>query len=213
MNRSIAIVDDHELFLLGLVHLMEENLKVPIIGKFRNGQEVLFFLEQGHDIDLLIMDLNMPVMDGTTLLTKLGKEYPHVKKLVLSMHADSKTISLCKDLGADGYISKDVVWSDLKEAINEILGGGNYFITEDMVNMSDPYNFQFEHITDRYHLTKREMQILQLSLNEYLTTEIAEKLFASPYTINTHRNNIFKKMGVSNLAGMLTLLNQAGYRK
>jgi len=213
MNRSIAIVDDHELFLLGLVHLVEDNIKVPVIGKFRNGQEVLYFLEEGHDIDLLIMDLNMPVMDGTTLLTKLGKEYPHVKKLVLSMHADSKTISQCRDLGADGYISKDVVWSDLEEAINEILDGGNYFITEDVVNKSDSNNFKFEHITDRYHLTKREMQILQLILNEYLTSEIAEKLYASPYTIKTHRKNIFKKMGVNNIAGMVTLLNHAGYKK
>jgi len=213
MNRSIAIVEDHELFRMGLVHLIENNFNVPVIGKFRNGQEVLRFLDMGNEIDLLILDLNMPIMDGPTLLAKLQKGHPHVKKLVLSMHADAKTISLCKDLGADGYLSKDVVWSDLEEAINEILDGGNYFITEDVENKSDPYNVQFESITDRYQLTKREMQILQLILNEYLTSEIAEKLYASTFTIKTHRRNIFRKMGVRNLADMVALLNQAGYKR
>jgi DNA-binding NarL/FixJ family response regulator len=152
------------------------------------------------------------VMSGTTLLAKLDKIYPQVKKLVLSLHADAMTISLCKDLGADGYLSKDVVWTDLEEAINEILAGGNYFITEDLINKSDPYNFQSELIIEQYRLTKREMQILQLILNEYLTAEIAEKLFASPYTIKTHRRNIFKKMGVRNLAGLITVLNESGYK-
>jgi DNA-binding NarL/FixJ family response regulator len=212
MHPSIAIVDDHELFRLGLVHLVEKNYNIPVTGQFKNGKEVLKFLESGHSIDLLILDLNMPVMSGTTLLAKLDKIYPQVKKLVLSLHADAMTISLCKDLGADGYLSKDVVWTDLEEAINEILAGGNYFITEDLINKSDPYNFQSELIIEQYRLTKREMQILQLILNEYLTAEIAEKLFASPYTIKTHRRNIFKKMGVRNLAGLITVLNESGYK-
>jgi DNA-binding NarL/FixJ family response regulator len=212
MNKSIAIVEDHELFLIGLVDLIENTFNAPVVGKFRNGQEVLNFLENGHDIDLLILDLNMPVMDGTTLLATLDKGYPHIKTLVLSMHADANTISLCRYLGADGYLSKDVVWSDLKEAINEIFSGRNYFITEDIENKSDPYNSQFENLIDRYHLTKREMQILQLIVNKYLTSEIADKLFASPFTVKTSRRNIFNKMGVRNLTGMVTLLNQSGYK-
>jgi len=213
MHPSIAIVDDHELFLLGLVQLVEKNYNIPVVGQFKNGKQVLDFLDIGHDIDLLILDLNMPVMSGTTLLAKLDKVYPHVKKLVLSLHADAMTISLCKDLGADGYLSKDVVWTDLEQAINEILAGGNYFITEDLISKSDSYNFKSELIIEQYQLTKREMQILQLILNEYLTTEIADKLFASPFTIKTHRRNIFKKLGVRNLAGLITILNESGYKK
>jgi len=213
MNPSIAIVDDHELFLLGLVALVEEILKIPIAGQFKNGKEVLEFLDEDHDIDLLILDLNMPVMSGTTLLSILEKSYPKVKKLVLSMHTDAMTISLCRNLGADGYISKDVVGTDLEEAIHEILSGGNYFITEDLINKSDPYSFQSEMIIAQYRLTKREMQILELIISEYLTTEIAEKLYASPLTIKTYRRNIYKKMGVRNLAGLITVLNESGYKK
>ncbi|HSJ69095.1 MAG TPA: response regulator transcription factor [Anditalea sp.] len=213
MNRSIAIVDDHEIFLMGLAHMLESNFKIPVIGKFRNGQEVMDFLEKGHKIDLLIIDLNMPVMDGTTLLANLFNNFSTVKKLVLSMHADAITISRCKELGADGYLSKDVVWSDLEEAIKVILDGGSYFITEDVRNESDPSNSKFEYIIERYHLTKREMQILQLLLKEYLISDIAEKLYSSPFTINTYKINIFKKLGVNNVAGMVTLLEQGGYNR
>jgi len=212
MHPSIAIVDDHELFRLGLVHLVEKNFKFPLIGQFKNGKEVMDFLESGHHIDLLILDLNMPVMSGTTLLAKLDKIFPRVKKLVLSLHADAMTISLCKNLGADGYLSKDVVWSDLEQAINEVLAGGNYFITEDLFSKTDPYNFKSELLIDQFHLTKREMQILQLILNEYLITEIADKLFSSPFTIKSQKRSIFKKLGVSNLAGLITVLNESGYK-
>lgn len=211
MNPSIAIVDDHQLYLSGLAQLLEKNLHFPIVGKFKNGKEVMDFLEKGHEIDLLIMDLNMPVMNGYTLMTKL-KRYPQVKKLVLSMHADAMTISRTRALGADGYLNKDAVWSEVEMAINIILSGGTYFITDDLAIESNAYTFQLEMIVNQYRLTKREMQILQLIVKECLTTEIAVKLSASPYTIRTHRRNIFRKLGVRNLAGLMTVLSGLGYK-
>ncbi|WP_143962742.1 response regulator transcription factor [Litoribacter populi] len=201
MNPTIAIVDDHELFLLGIAQLIENSLELSIVSKMKGGTELKQYLETGELPDLLIMDFHMPDIGGAKLLSYLDREYPDLKKLVISMDTDARTIKLCQQLGAKGFISKDAVFTDLKEAIISILDGDTYYMM-DNDNMDDLEII----LVEKYRLTKREMQILDLILNEYLTSEIAEKLCTSPLTIKTHRRNIFKKLGVRNLAGLVSVM-------
>ncbi|MBT0809805.1 response regulator transcription factor [Litoribacter ruber] len=201
MTASIAIVDDHELFLLGIAQLIESSMDVSIVSTMKGGTEVKHFLDEGKLPDLLIMDFHMPDGGGAKLLSFLDRGYPELKKLVISMDTDARTIKLCQQLGADGFISKDAVFTDLKEAITSILEGETYFMM-DNDNMDELEVV----LAEKYKLTKREMQILDLILNEYLTSEIADKLCTSPLTIKTHRRNIFRKLDVRNLAGLVSLM-------
>lgn len=163
---------------------------------------MLNYLHEAPVPDLIILDLHMPVMDGIQLLNHL----PDIKKLVISMHHSQSTMELCKKLGANGFISKDASMDILLKAIEDILARRNYF-QEVNQNQSDQSGYgDYEQLMKTYNLSKREIEIIQLIINEYESSEIAEKLHLSPLTVKTHRKNIFRKIGVRNLAGLAALL-------
>ncbi|MCH6235060.1 response regulator transcription factor [Cognataquiflexum rubidum] len=206
MSTQIIIADDHELFASGLDNLVSTDPNLKVIAHCRNGKEVLAYLENGIKVDFLILDLNMPVMDGIQLLGHLHRDYPHIKKLVISMHHTESSIALCKTLGADGFIGKDSSLNELLDAVHVILDGGKFF-KESFQEVFDTEGKGFyEKLIYHYKLSKREVDIIQLIINQYESTEIADKLNLSPLTVKTHRKNIFRKLGVRNLAGLVALV-------
>lgn len=207
MSKRILIADDHELFTSGLESLLCKNPDYLVTGHFKNGKEVQTFFDNGGYADLLVLDLNMPVMDGVQLLTYLQRNFKKVDILIVSMHKTESSISLCKKLGAKGFISKDANLQLLLDAVEVIMDGGEYF-QEVLQEVSDePGSGFYERLMMEYNLTKREVDIIQLILNQYESNEIAAKLFLSPLTIKTHRKNIFRKLGVRNLTGLVALMN------
>ena len=206
MSKRVIIADDHELFASGLENLITTDRNLKVIDHFSNGKEVLVFLEDGNEADIIVLDLNMPVMDGIQLLGNLHRDFPQIKKLVISMHHTSSSIELCKNLGADGFIGKDATASQLLDAIGIILEGGKFFQESAQETFDSEGKGFYEKLIHHYKLSKREVDIIQLIINQFESTEIAEKLNLSPLTVKTHRKNIFRKLGVRNLAGLVALV-------
>lgn len=206
MSKRVIIADDHELFASGLDNLVSSDQNLKVIAHCRNGKEVLAYLENGNTADILILDLNMPVMDGIQLLGHLHRDYPQIKKLVISMHHTESSIALCKTLGADGFIGKDSSLNELLDAVYVILDGGKFFKESSQEAFDTEGKGFYEKLIYHYKLSKREVDIIQLIINQYESTEIADKLNLSPLTVKTHRKNIFRKLGVRNLAGLVALV-------
>ena len=208
MRTKIIIADDHEMFASGLKQILNSNPNYHLGACFNNGRQVLDYLDQGYSADLLILDLNMPVMDGVQVMGHLQRNYPSLKKLVLSMHRTVSSVELCKNLGADGMIGKDAPLQVLLDSIQSIIKGDIYFKEMPVSNDNKEDDGFYKKLAKQYHLSKRETEVLQLIINQFETDEIAEKLNLSLFTIRTHRRNIFEKLGVRNLAGLVTFLKK-----
>lgn len=208
MSKRILIADDHELFSSGLESLLCKNPDYLVVSHFKNGKEVQTFFDKEGKADLLVLDLNMPVMDGIQLLTYLQRNHPSVKVLIVSMHQTESSVNLCKKLGAKGFISKDSHLKILLNGVEKILEGGEFFQDVFQEVSTESGSGFYERLMMEYNLTKREVDIIQLILNQYESNEIAEKLFLSPLTVKTHRKNIFRKLGVRNLTGLVALMKE-----
>ncbi|NMH85981.1 response regulator [Flavivirga algicola] len=198
---SIIIADDHQIFLDGLIALFEGVENLCITGTAVNGLEVLSLLDT-HVVDMVILDINMPEMDGIELNKIIKKEYPNVKTLVLSMHISPDKISSLAKSNANGYLLKNSGKTELLNAIDSIVNQNvNYYSSEVKEEyMNSIFNSKEKPIEE---LRDREREIIKLIAQEYTTQEIAEKLFISPHTVNTHRKNLLAKLNVKNLAGLV----------
>ncbi len=204
MNEKIKIliVDDHLMFLEGLLSLLQNENQIEIIGVASNGNEALLLLEK-YDADVLITDISMPELDGFELIANLNKKYPNISTLILSMHSEPRVISKLIKLNVNGYLLKNAEKEELLKAINSLFAGENYFseevkkiYTESSFSRNKKYNYVPE-------LSRREKEVLKLIYEENTTKEIAEKLFISQYTVESHRKNIFSKLNVKNVAGLI----------
>ena len=199
---KILIADDHTMFLQGIISLLEQEPNIEITGKAINGLEALEIIGQ-QPVDLVILDISMPEMDGIELSKILKKKYPAIRILVVSTHSNVSIISRLIRIGVNGYLLKNAEKAELLEAINTIANGENYFSEEtEEKHLSNNLRIekQFSTLTE---LSSREKEILVLIAHEYNTAEIAEKTFISLNTVNTHRKNLLSKLNAKNTAGLV----------
>lgn len=210
MGISILLADDHALFGLGIRKILETMPEFEFIGQVENGKELILYLEKNQNIDILVLDLNMPVMDGLQALPYIQRKYPSLKKLVLSGHHTSGTMALCKNLGVDGFIGKDSCFEVFSDALRSITSGGEYFqpVSAEKDKHNGHSNCLYQKLREIYSLSDREIEIIQLILNQSETNEIADSLNISYLTVKTHRKNIFQKLKVRNLSGLLSLIKE-----
>ena len=200
---NLLIADDHTMFLQGIVSLLEQEPEINIVGKANNGIEALNIISTEEAIDLIILDISMPEMDGIELSKILKKEYPEIKILVLSTHSNVNIISRLIRIGVNGYLLKNAEKSELLEAIYSIIEGNNYF-SEETEEKYLANQFKIEkQVSTLTELSSREKEILILIAHEYNTAEIAEKTFISLNTVNTHRRNLLSKLNAKNTAGLV----------
>jgi two-component system, NarL family, response regulator NreC len=197
---KLAIVDDHQLFLKGISSLFIENNDIEIIGSFENGLKFIEGLDPQNLPNVVLLDLSMPEMDGFEVLNILKSKYPSVKPIALSMHEDANYIVKCVRNGAYGYLLKNTDEKDLFEAILEVYQGRKYFkgeIAEKMLNfvMVEPDKLK--------KLTKKETEVLSLIADGKTNSDIADQLFISERTVETHRANILKKLEAKNTAELI----------
>ena len=199
---NIIIADDHSIFLEGITALISSNT-INVIANCKNGQEVLDTLKT-QKADLLILDINMPVMDGITLTKKIKKLYPEIKILMLSMYEEKYIINKALKAGADGYISKNSGKKEIITAIGSAIKGERFvsdtqskFIQSSIKNNDR----QLKNIT----LTSREQEILKLISKEVGNSEIALTLDISKRTVETHKKNMILKLGVTNTVGLIKI--------
>ncbi|MFT5642100.1 MAG: two-component system response regulator NreC [Cyclobacteriaceae bacterium] len=199
---SIAIIDDHQLFREGLLSLLSAaEDDYCLIGSFNSGILFFEFLEQNVLPDILLLDINMPEMDGFSVIQKIKKRKLKMKIIVLSMHDDGSYILKAARNGADGYLLKNVDAAELRQAIFKVYDGVKYFSSEVSSRMFDILSL--EGIMPS-KLTPKENEVLQLISKGLTTKEIAVKLFVSSRTIETHRLNMMKKLSVKNSAELIS---------
>lgn len=202
----IALADDHKLFAKGLEGLIEEHEGLQVKGLFPNGKELLEFL-QNHEVDLVLTDLNMPIIDGFGVLRHCKKHFPDLKLVVLSMYDEEKIFKECIQLGADAFILKDADPDELIFTLIEVYEGRYVKNFSRVIQQADQAPF-FDGFREKYRISRREAQILKMISDGMLNKEIAEKLSLSVQTIETHRKNIHQKLQVNSRVELIKKINE-----
>lgn len=207
-SLKIFIADDHQILIDGIIAFFNELEDFEVIGHANDGLILLQEIATKRP-DVILLDLNMPKMDGLLTLKKLKENYPQVKVIILSNYNQSQLIKETKALGANGYVLKNGSKTDLLNAIEHTQKGKLYFPEEDELMANNPLVFTDEFMK-KHHLTKREVEIIRLVCNELNSKEIADKLFIAEFTVTTHRRNILSKLALKNTAALINFAKQNG---
>lgn len=216
---SVFIADDHTLYVDALVIALEHfpALAVNILGTASNGEDLLRQLRLKLP-DILLLDLNMPVMNGLEVIPLLRESYPGLPILVVTKYSDPKFVRECLQVhNVAGYILKTSSLKELTEGIQQVLQGNLYMsknlqlFPKDLVEEEDETVFD-ENFLAKYNLTRRELEILGLIAKAKSNSDIAVHLFISPQTVGAHRKNIMRKLNISSTAGLVrfAIENQLG---
>lgn len=198
----LVLVDDHQMFLDGLEMILSSQPDFKIAGTALNGWQALSIIEEQKP-DVVLTDLNMPEMDGLELVKLLKQKFPEIKVLVLSMMNDKETVSSIMEVEAEGFILKNSNKADLINAVKSVYTGDTYYSNEILSIMMSRYQKRMRQVEAKKLLTERELEILQLVAEEMTSEKIAEKLFISPRTVETHRKNILAKTQSNTLIGLI----------
>lgn len=200
----VALADDHKLFAKGVEGLLEEQEDIIVIKTFPNGKELVDFMST-QKIDVVLTDLNMPIMDGFGVLEQLKKNYPNIKVVVISMYDDEKIFKRVVKEGADAFILKDADPDELIFTIHEVFEGRHLHNFE-RVKKQAAQGIYFDAFRAKYKLSRRETEIIRLIKDGILNKEMAEILNLSQQTIESHRKNIHIKLEVTS---RIELVNKA----
>jgi len=205
MNINLLIVDDHQMFIDGIKSLLRKEKNIKIVAEALNGKDALEILKT-EDIDVAIIDISMPQMTGTELIKIIKNDFPHVKTLVLTMYNDKSIVREILNAEAEGYILKNTGKQELLDALFKIADNGTYYSSEVVsILMQNIHKDEVEKDKDNLaqSLTERELEIIRLIGQEYSSAQIAETLFISQFTVDTHRKNILKKTQAKTLVGLI----------
>ena len=202
----VMIADDHNMFVEGIESILEGIENIQVVAKCYTGPEV-FEKIQNTPVDVVLLDINLPGMNGLEVCQRLSKEYPEVKVLALSMHNEESFVTEILKYGAQGYILKNTGKKELISAIEMVNNGQSYFseevtetIMKSLVNQRAG-NKKTAMLTPK--ISRREKDVLELIMKEYTTQEIADTLFISLKTVESHRRSLLTKLGVRNTAGLV----------
>lgn len=201
---TIFLADDHELVAQGLSTLLLQIQKVDKVLVFKNGKE-LYQACLNAKPDFIFLDYEMPVWDGKETLIQIKKNFPKLPVLMLSMLNEKSIIKACISLGANGYLHKDSSIEELHEAIEKASISEIYYSNEIKKALSGALKNHAAEINLKEDLSEREMEILKLLCDGLSPKEIAEKLFLSQRTVETHKTNIMHKFDVNSIAKLISL--------
>jgi DNA-binding NarL/FixJ family response regulator len=197
----IILVDDHHLFGQSLYSLLIQMPDVQHITVFKRGQEVLDFLEN-NEADVVLSDLQMPEMNGIELTTKIHQHFPEVRVLILTIDDEPHKIRQAISAGASGYLLKDTDRAELEEAIRKLYQKLPYY-SEKVLKIITTNSDNKLNNSELSQISSREIDVLKLIAMEFSTNEIADKLFVSVNTIESHRKSLMKKLDVKNVVGLI----------
>lgn len=197
MKASVFIVDDHYMVIEGIRSLLQYEKDIDWVGHATNAASCLAFLKQQRP-DVILMDVNLPDMSGIDLCKQVKQLYPDVFVLGLSTFNQQPVIRNMMDNGASGYVLKNATQEELQEAIQAVMTGKTYLSIEAAQALRESGN-------ELPLITRREKEVLLLVADGFTNAEIAEKLFISIPTVNTHRKSLLSKFNVNNTAGLIKL--------
>ncbi|PJJ48799.1 response regulator [Hymenobacter chitinivorans] len=207
----LFLVDDHKIIRDGLRSLLEAEPTLEVVGEASNGEELLDQLAT-TPADLVLLDVNMPTLDGFATATRLHEQYPAVRVLALSMLNDETHVGRMLESGAHGYVLKSAGKLEIFQAIEAVMAGRPYLgaeigislLTKALQTPAPPEPAKGG------GLSKRELEVLQLIAEGLTNAEIADKLFTSKRTIETHRQNIIEKTQTKNTAALIRYAARSG---
>ncbi|MEQ8909076.1 MAG: response regulator transcription factor [Vicingaceae bacterium] len=205
---KVVIVDDHKLFRQGLAVILATREEIEVVGRYETAIALLENLPT-IEADLILLDIDMPEMDGITATPKILDLNPSIKIIILSMHLDGGKIQQAVEAKVNGYLLKTSDDNEVVEAIHQVVKGGEYFSNEVQDELLKSNNLQDEE--DEIRLTKREIEILELVCQEMNSQEIAKSLFISVHTAETHRRNLLNKTGCKNSIGLVKFAMENDY--
>lgn len=203
---KVLIADDHKIIRVGLRGILEREADIEVIGEAEDGNQVLDILTRTIT-EVVLMDIDMGRTSGIETTQKVKASYPDVHILALTMHEEQDHIIKMLEAGANGYLLKNTGREELLAAIHAVIKGDSYFsntvsatLLKALTNLKGKPSIKSNNNTP---LSDREIEVLRLIAQEYSNGEIAEKLFISIRTVDTHRRNILEKLQVKNTAGLV----------
>jgi len=201
-EKSIFLVDDHQMFLDGIFSVLKESKDYTVVGTAQNAIQALKILPN-FNVDIIITDIEMPEMDGLDFAKKIKEASPHIKVLIASSHLSITKINMAIENKVNGYLIKNAGKTELMKALNKISAGEDYFSKEVTELLRDYQATKVESSTNKIKLSPREKEVLRLIADEKSTQEITEILFISSNTVETHRKNLMRKIGAKNMIGLV----------
>lgn len=205
---KILIADDHTMFVDGMESILENESDLDVIGRSYDGPSVLEFLKN-HKLDLVLLDVNLPDMSGVDVCKEISSYHPEVKVLAISMFNEESFVSEILNNGAKGYILKNTGREELLKAIRTVAAGNSYFskdvtetIMKGLMNQRKSSGKSSSHFPK---LSRREKEILKLIAREFTTQEIADQLFISLKTVESHRSSLLSKLNARNSVGLIRI--------
>lgn len=204
MKTKIAITDDHKMVLRGIESMLENTAEIEVVGTYDNANETIKNLDKDQP-DILLLDINLPDINGIDLSKQLLKKYPDLKIIALTSHDDIAFVKRMLKNGVHGYLLKNTDKIELLEAFKTVLSGELYLQKDIHKKILNQTIKSTTANRLKPNLTRREQEVL-IAISEELTTqEISEKLFISPKTVETHRMNIMSKLGAKNSVGIIKI--------
>ncbi|WP_439130706.1 response regulator [Polaribacter sp.] len=214
MAINILIADDHPLIAEGIKSTFENQPDFKVLAVVNNGEEALHFITN-NNVDVVLLDIDMPIMDGIACAKLITAKFKKVKVAMLSMHQEASIIKNLVSIGVKGYMLKTIPSDELLTAVKKIYKGDAYFnadVTKALISNYSSNSFsQNSNISPLLNeLTPREKEIIKYISQGFTNKQIGEKLFISPRTVDSHRTNIMKKINVHNVASLIRFAFQNG---
>jgi DNA-binding NarL/FixJ family response regulator len=202
MAYKVALVDDHQIIIDGLMSLLQDETSLSIVDYAISGKSAMAMVKE-HDLDVLILDIHMPDMDGIEVLEEIRKTNSELKVIMLTMHDEPSFIRTSLEKGANGYMLKNISKVNILKAVETVMVGEYYLsgtATSRLVELQAQGANSTSHMVE---LSTRELEVISLICDERTTEEIAEELSITINTVKSHRKKIMTKMGVRNIAGVV----------
>jgi DNA-binding NarL/FixJ family response regulator len=207
----LIIADDHPIVRGGLKHLFELSLEINVVAEADNSQQLMSLL-QDNEVDLLLLDLNMPGFSGIELITHVCAQYADLPILVLSMHNELQVVARALKAGASGYLTKDNEPEILLSAIRKVAAGGRFIDPKLAENLIFEFN-GFDEKKPHEKLSEREFEVMQLLAGGKSVNEIADVLFISNKTVSTHKTHLLKKLHLNNITELVRYFDAQDWHK
>ena len=208
-NIGVMVVDDHDLVRRGFASLLSSQQGIEVIAEVSSGEAAIEQCRERHqDIDVILMDVNMPGIGGMEATQRISKQWPDIGIIIITVHADGPLPKRLLKGGAKGYLTKGNDVSEMVEAIRDVHGGGRYIAKNIAQQLALSMLPGQDSIID--NLSRRELQILMMIAQAHKNNEIAETLNISPKTVSTYRKRLHEKLGVDTDIEMLHLAMKHG---
>lgn len=201
--KKILICEDHQIVIDGLLSIFKNQPDYQVIGHITNGNNVMPNIKLNIP-DAILLDLNLPNKNGIDILQEIKQVFPQIKVIILTMYNKESIVKKVKQLNADGFLLKNCSSNDLLNALDAVFESKKFYVGKGVKNSV----IEMDGFLEKIKITRREKEIILELLQGNNVPQIAEKLFISTYTVETHKKNIFKKLNIHNSIDLVKLVNE-----